>query len=1857
VSRWGSRRTLLNLYGPTEATVWSTAAGPLAADDPVSIGAPIDGTSVLVLDASLRPVPVGVVGELYLTGSGLARGYLGRPGLTAERFVANPFGDPAVRMYRTGDLVRWNTSHALEFVGRVDDQVKIRGFRVELGEIDAVLASAPGVETAVTVARSAAGAPVLASYVQGAGVDSAAVRAFIAERLPRFMVPASVTVLDELPLTHSGKVDRAALLETVSPAGESREPRTPVEQVVADAVAEVLGVPAVGADTDFFALGGNSLSATQVVSRLSAVAGVRIGVLDLFENPTVAGLAALIADGGLSGPGSPRPALLASAVEGRPPLGSEQQRLWLINQMDPAADPYVIAFSVDLDGHLEVDAFRSALVDVFDRHAPLRTVLPLVDDAPVQVITNASVDLTPVQVEPDSVDPAVAAVAGGGFDLVTETPIRLRLFRIAPDRHVLAVAVHHIAVDGLSFVPLARDLTAAYTARMTGQAPAWAPLPVQYTDYAMWQRTVLGDPADPTSLAARGLSFWASELDGMDATLLPTDRPRVMPDAQAEQVDFEISAELHRAIEAVAQQLNATTFMVLHAALAVLLRTLTGSADTAIGTSVSGRTDPAVDDLVGMFVGTVVLRARVDAGSTFAELLASVRRGDVRAFTHTEVPFDRVVEAVAPERSGDHHPLFQVMLAYQNFSPTELALPGLTARARAMGSNARGFDLDIDVEEMGSGNGLSGSITYPTALFDRQTIERWADLLQHILSSVAADAAVVVGDLDLMAPADRAALVPASGPAAMPARTLPDLLDAGLSSGGVALRYEGVDVTYRDLDRRANRLARQLIDRGIGPEDLVAVMAPRSIESVVAMWAVARAGAAFVPIDPGYPAERIAHMLADSAVRVALAAEAAVVPGGIAWIGTAELSGDGAPITDRDRVRPLRVDHPAYVIYTSGSTGTPKGVTVTHRGLAAMVAANAHSRQLDENSRVMHFASPSFDVSVGELLLAFTSGATLVIAPASMYGGDELTELFRRERVTHFLTTPTVPALMNPEGLDDLRVLEVCGEACPPELAARWAPGRTMINSYGPTETTVVCTSAEPLRPGVHITLGRPYAGTEAVVLDERLRPVPVGVVGELYLSGECLARGYHGKAGLTAGRFVAGTAAAAGARMYRTGDMVRWTASHELEFAGRTDDQVKIRGFRVELGEIDAVLAQFPGVGTAVTVTRTSASGESVLASYVHGTDVDSATVLAFAAKRLPRYLVPASVTVLDEVPLTRSGKLDKAALPEPAAAAASSRAPRGVLEELVAGVVADVLGVPSVDVHADFFALGGSSLTATRLASRLGAASGRRVAVREVFESPTVALLAARMSDEPGSRPPLVRSSDEGPAPLALAQQRLWLLDRINPRSADYLVPFAVDLDGDVDVDALAAAVRDVVTRHEPLRTVFPDTDSGPVQAVHAAQLDLTPETTGAEGVDAAIGALAGRGFDLTGEVPVRIRIFERAPGSYTVAVVVHHIVMDGLSFAPLIRDLVTAYESRRAGHAPAWADLAVRYSDYARWEREVQSASAQQHLEFWIAELDGLPELLPLPTDRPRASPGQLTAGQVPFRMDAELHLAVEDLARTHKSTTFMVVHAALAVALSVVSGSNDLSVGTPVSGRTDPALDDLVGMFVGTVVLRSRVDPRATFADFLASVRAADLAAFAHADVPFDQVVDAVGHDRAGGHTPLFQVMLAYENFTHGEAAFEGVTVRNRDVASTVSRFDLEVTIRELHGEGRRASGLDGEIRYPVELFDDATIARWAGLLQRILRAATADPLVVVGEIDVIDAAERAALVPLAGPAAVEPVTLPNLLRGDLEGVALRFEGSDTTYRQLDARANRLARRLIGLGVGPEDRVALMLPRSV
>ncbi|MFD5326745.1 amino acid adenylation domain-containing protein [Streptomyces sp. NPDC127092] len=1362
---------LVNAYGPTEGTTIASRhdVGSPAPEDRIPIGRPITGTELYVLDRRGGHAGVGLPGELHIGGPGLARGYTGRPGLTAERFVPHPFGT-GERLYRTGDIARWRSDGTLEYLGRADSQVKIRGVRIEPDEIANVLRDRPGVREAVVVLKGEGDRRALAAYVvlaDGERAEPRDLRSFVADRLPAAMVPTWYVLLDELPVTPNGKADLAALPEPAerdgARSGTHVPPRGATEKLVARVWEELLGLDGLSADDDFFALGGNSLLAAQAVGRVAAGLGAELGLRDMFEAATVSAFARRAAAAR-----SARTALpLVPAGPAPQPLSFAQQRLWFLDRLAPGGPLYNVPLALTLTGDLDPHALRAALRELLRRHASLRTRLTdTADGVPVQVVDPpgdlpwAAEDLghLPASERTAAAAERTRAEAVRPFDLSAGPLVRFRLLRLAERHSVLLVTMHHAVSDGWSVGVLLRDLTALYRAALDDGADPLPPLPVQYPDYAVWQRALLDGPVRDGQLG-----YWLDCLaDARPVLDLPTDRPRpAAPRHVGDTVPVRLPAALTARLGEVSGRLGATRFMTLLAVFQLLLGRYAGVRDVSVGTPVSGRVRPELDDLIGFFVNTLVLRSRWDEEQTFAAFLATVREGALSAFEHQDVPFEQVVEAVRPPRDPSRTPLFQVMMAMQKVPGDVAVAPGLDMTVRESVSPVAKFDLTLVWEESSLDSGaLHGAIEYDVDLFDRATVERFADHFTTLLESALAAPEARLHELSPLDAAESAALVGEARPAAAGTPgTLLGLLDEASArwAGRTAVSQDGRSLSHAELAARSDRIAHRLRALGVGPGSRVVVCLERSLAWPAALIGVMKAGAAYVPVDAGAPRDRLDQVVADSGAVLVLgsAATAGRARGTVPSVTVEEVLGDGGPAGDA-RCAADAADLPAvppaataYVLYTSGTTGVPKGVCVSQANLAHTLGAVADRYGLHQDDRALQFASLGFDVAAEELFATLIRGGHVVLLPAGPVPGmAELIGLARRERLS-VLNLPASywhewVAVLDRYPVTDcpeLRLVVVGSERVDAGRLAEWqaaAPaGVRWLNAYGPTETTITATLHEPApgepAGGTTVPIGRPLPGVRAYVLDERLRPVPRGVHGTLFLAGSGVAQGYLGDPGRTASAFLPDPWGPPGERMYATGDRVRATADGTLEFLGRTDHQVKLRGFRIELGEIEAALTAHPRVRDAVAMLREDVPGKPVLVGYaaVSGTVTD-AELREHLARRLPEYMVPAALVLMDGLPRGERGKTDRRALPAPARPGGTARAPlHGETERLVAAVWAEVLAVGQVGADDNFFEAGGHSLLLLRVQARLTERLGRQIPVVDLFAHPTVRSLARHLAE----------------------------------------------------------------------------------------------------------------------------------------------------------------------------------------------------------------------------------------------------------------------------------------------------------------------------------------------------------------------------------------------------------------------------------------------------------------------------------------------------------------------------------------------
>ena len=1556
--------TVVDGYGPTETTTFTTAHRMTGdVPDSIPIGRPLDNMRTHVLDADLKPVPDGAPGELCIAGAGLARGYFNQPGLTADRFVADPFGadssGPGARMYRTGDIVR-RVGGELEFLGRADDQVKLRGFRIELGEIETALTAQPEVDQAVVIVRDKR----LIAYVVGAA-DLAALRT----TLPEYMVPATVVTLDTLPLNRNGKVDRQALPEPAVADRDFVAPRSDLEAAVAGIWAELLNVPKVGVDDNFFELGGDSILSIRLVSRLLAECGVSISPRTLFTHPTVAGLVTTFGARDEI-PVAPRDLPL--------PQSYNQQRLWFLDSFNPGGDDYVTKLAIRLRGPLDEDRLADAFTDVVARHEALRTTF---DDG-VQIVH-------PPQ--------PVEFGRGGPFDLRRGPLVRPRLERIGDDEHVLTLEIHHILTDGWSNGVILDELMAGYGGE-TQPAPK-----IQYPDFAAWQRTRDMDGQ---------LAYWTRTLAELPAADLPTNRPRPAVRTTTGAVhESVVPQRVVGRLREISRRHETTLFTTLAAASNILLSRWTGQPDVAIGTVTNGRDRAELERVVGFFVNTLVLRSTVDG--TFESYLDTVRQNVQDAFAHQDVPFERVVDAVQPQRDPSRTPLFQVMVVLQNAPQAAPQLPGIEVEDVALPLTSANFDVTIEFQEQAGE--LLVAVSYNADLFDADTIGRLTEHLGILLDGIAAAPAAKIAELPMLTDDERRQLASWNNSAvATKPRTFAELVEDQVVKTPHATAVIGTEnLTYAELNGRANALARILLDHGVGPEQIVALALPRSVPTIVAQLAVAKAGGAFLPVDPTYPVERISYMLADAKPKLVLTQRELAPETDLPVLFLDDVTGH----EDANPHCPNRIDHPAYVIYTSGSTGRPKGVVVTHAGLASFAAAEVAHFRVRPGDRVLAFSSPSFDASILELCMALPAGAALVVPPPGPLLGDQLAEVLAGNEITHALIPPAALGTLPDVELPEFGTLIVGADACSAELVAKWAPGRRMINAYGPTESTVVSTWSNELVPGGVPPIGRPIRNTKAFVLDDSLKPVPVGVPGELYVAGVGLARGYLDRPGLTASRFVANPFGAdssgPGARMYRTGDVVRWRRDGQLEFLGRADDQVKIRGFRVELGEVEAAIRRHDGVREAVVVAR-----DKRLIAYVVGETVG---LRDFLVKTLPDYMVPAAFQELDALPLNPSGKVDRKRLPDVTVVAAGEHVePRSEIEQALAKIWSDVLGVRNIGVTDNFFELGGDSILSMQVVSRARQA-GLHLASKDAFLHQTIEQLALAVTavTNAGERRQLVT----GPVPLTPIQHWFFQHHIVNPHHFNQSL--LAELVEDVDESALQRALDALWGQHDALRMRFDGEQyNAPLEPVPSlVRHDFSEEF--ADEVHAS--------FDLTAGPLFKAVLFDR-DGKSWLFLAAHHVIVDGVSWRILLDDLDAAYRQAARGDE---IDLGPKTTSFQEWSNRLVEHVRNGSLddEYW----QGV-ETSELPVDDDGDDPETDTVSIVLDEADTDALLRKAPAA--YRTRINDVLLTALASALSSWTGEERVTVDLEGHGRED-VLDDVdltrtVGWFTTIFPVTLRVE---------------------------------------------------------------------------------------------------------------------------------------------------------------------------------------------------------------------------
>ncbi len=1847
---------ILNCYGPTENTVISTVYEiDSEPEQAIPIGSPISGSTAYVVnpvDLSLQPV--GVTGELLVGGDGLARGYLHQPELTSEKFIDSPFV-PGERVYRTGDLAQWTADGRLLFVGRADHQVKIRGYRVEPGEVARQLDRCELVQEAYVMVRKDGGkSPYLCAYYvpQRPAADKSRVEGYLRGCLPDYMVPAALVQMEALPLTINGKVDSDRLPAPEAPTGRSYEPpRNELERQLAGIWGQALGIEKVGIKEPFFELGGQSLIAMTVISRIHKELGVQLPLQTLFEAPTIEQLAKVIA-------GEERAAYheLAPARQlDRYPLSFAQKRMYLVSQLEHDSVAYNMPSAVIVEGALELERLEEAFRQMIRRHEALRTEFMMTDQGLVQQIREeTSFALERIEANPDGEQAAIGAFVRP-FNLAQAPLLRAGVIKRGRDEHILLLDMHHIISDGVSIGVFTEDLLAFYEGRSLPE------LSIQYKDFAIWQEK-LTESEDWKQQEA----YWLRTFSGDQPRLeLPTDYPRpAMQQFDGGRIEFTIDTDLADKLRRVAQAEEVTLFMLLTAAYHVMLSKYTGQDDIVIGTAVAGRTLPELDAVMGMFVNTLPLRNRSESDEPFQAFLQRVKHNVLQAFEHQMYPYEELVEKVVQQRDLSRNPLFDTVFALQNFKEGEARDVGLRFSPYPYEAAVAKFDLAVTATE--TRDGMVLSIEYSARLFRKDTIERLGAYYREVLQQIAEAPETRLVSISILPPEERRQLTEGfSGLRKVYPRekTLHAWFQERAASQPerTAIVCGGERLSYGQLNEQANRLARYLQMYGAGAGHAVGIMAEPSLEMFVGILAILKTGAAYVPLDSAWPQDRIEYILQDSGSVLLVTQSQLAGAQTISFAGHTVLLddetayGDAAEGAD-DPVSQQSSDELAYIIYTSGSTGMPKGVMVEHRSVANLV--NWHNRTfgVTEQDRSTKLAGFGFDASVWEIFPYLIAGAELHVVPEeARMDVEALNAFFEQHRITiAFLPTKLCELFLEEEN-HSLRYLLTGGEKL---VKSTGRGGYCLVNNYGPTESTVVATSTIVAPGQPSISIGKPIDNVRALVLDARGELQPIGAPGELYLSGDGLARGYRGRPELDDAAFIAHPLLP-GERLYATGDLVKWNADGTLDYLGRMDDQVKLRGYRIELGEIQQQLLNHP-LMRAVHVAALEEKGTvaHLCAYYVENEPCDVHELSQWLARSLPDYMIPSFFVRLDELPLTANGKVDARALPTPDKRSLTMTEhvpPADEVEQMLAAIWQEVLSVPQVGVHDNFFELGGHSLKAAAMVYRIRREAAVEVTLRAVFEHPTIRQMGRHISL-------LTRSSklERIPAaakrpyyPATPAQRRIYMVSQLEQHDISYNMPMMMRLQGEVDAARLSESICSLIGRHESLRTSFELRDGELVQVVHeqpefSVEQGSIRREDGGDRITAFI-----RPFNLSQAPLVRAALYRIDGAEHLLCIDMHHIISDGASVSLFMQELMAIYSGEELPELP------IQYKDYAVWKQE--SAQQEQHRiqeEYWLSSFAGEIAVLDLPTDAPRPPMQQFDGAQYEFQLSPELSERVKEFIAHTEATMFMTLLAIYNLLLVKYSGQEEIVVGTVLAGREQEELQHVMGMFVKTVPLRMYPAGDHTFLEHLHHVKEIVLGAQEHQDYPFEELVEKLDLPRDLSRNPLFDVMFSAQKLESANLLSQSLSLEPAEYSYPISKFDLSLDATEQSG------AIHFTFEYSTALFQPDTIHRMSSHLLRIIEQVLDDPSLRIADIELITPNEKRQILGEFNDTAMSfPVEsgiiacFERQVELTPERVMLVRHGRSHTYGEINSQANRLADRLSSLGLRPEEAVGIMTERSV
>ncbi|WHA04412.1 amino acid adenylation domain-containing protein [Candidatus Bandiella numerosa] len=1833
---------IINHYGPTEGTIGAIVNQEIDYNNynDIAIGKGISNVQVYILDKWQNMLPIGAIGEICIGGEGLARGYLNRPGLTAEKFIANPFTTEEdikrgySRVYKTGDLGRYLSNGNIEYIGRNDEQVKIRGYRIELGEIENVLLGHGDVKNCKVVVDEVSNEKKIVSYIVAGEFEPTDedLNEYVNEYLPEYMQPNKYVILERLPFTSTGKIDKKRLPSVDWDIRGDEEsyvaPRNEIERKMSEIWEEVLGIDKVGIKDNFFKMGGHSLLATRLISRLRKEYKIEIKLMSLFDKKTIEGLSKIIAEGLKKGV---RRDIEIKVKEGRGNKGKlsyAQQRLWFLDKLLPDVTIYNMPIALSLEGKLDREALKKTINKIKERHEILRTVIREDEEGEVyqevlkDIEVYSEVDISEEEDKSSKIEKHKKIEGSWKFNMERGPLWRVKLVKEGERKHVLLITLHHIVSDGWSIEVLSEEISEIYKSYIKGEEIKLEKLAIQYMDYSIWQREWLaGEELE------KQLKYWKDKLSGIPAELgLPTDKKRPKElSYEGGHYNFEIEVETSKRLVEIGKEEGASLYMVLLSALKVLLHKLSGNEDIVIGSPIANRNYKETEKMIGFFVNTMISRGEVKGNKKFNELLSEVRNDILTSYEHQDIPFEQIVDSLEVERTTNKNPVFQVMFNMRNIvNSNKGLLLNVSTENIANPYKIAKFDIDLDCSYYANGT-INFDIRYIKDLFYPKTIEAFAGYFSNILDNILTNKEIKLRNIKII-PDKREKnrgiekeYIGGEGIIELFEKQVKEVPDR------IAVVCGFKQMTYKEINEKSNQLARYLISKGIRKDSLVMLFIERSEYLLITILGILKAGGGYIPVDSSYPDKRVKYILSDTNAKMLI--------GSGEYGDRMEKISKEVKIDREDELLTELIDSKemeeniskegrgnlyikvssyniAYVIYTSGTTGRPKGVMVNHGGMLNHLMEKVRGLKYTKKDIIAQTATQVFDISVWQLFIAIIKGSKeVIIKQESVLDSNELMEMLRKENISVLELVPTqIEYLLEKYRSSKIRMLLVTGEAFKKVLREEILSkmkGVEIINAYGPTECSDDVTHyifdgrSKSIENNI-TPIGKLIANTQIYIVDQYMSLLPTGAIGELYVGGAGLARGYLNRSGLTAEKFIANPFATEGdikrgySRLYRTGDLGRYLSDGNIEYIGRNDEQVKIRGYRIELGEIENVIQAYTGIKQGVVVAKVREGGNKYLVGYyVSEEELNEEDMENYLGKKLPEYMIPSKLMKIEKIPVTINGKIDKKGLPEPEFSNEEGYvAPRNEIEEKSCKIWEEVLGIDKVGIKDDFFKMGGHSLLATRLISRLRKEYKIEIKLMSLFDKKTIEGLSKIIAEglKKGVRRDIEIKVKEGrgnKGKLSYAQQRLWFLDKLLPDVTIYNMPIALSLEGKLDREALKKTINKIKERHEILRTVIREDEEGEVyQEVLKdievySEVDISEEEDKSSKIEKHKKIEGSWKFNMERGPLWRVKLVKEGERKHVLLITLHHIVSDGWSIEVLSEEISEIYKSYIKGEEIKLEEMAIQYIDYSIWQREwLAGEELEKQLKYWKEKLSGIPAELGLPTDKKRPKELSYEGGHYNFEIEVETSKRLVEIGKEEGASLYMVLLSALKVLLHKLSGNEDIVIGSPIANRNYKETEKMIGFFVNTMISRGEVKGSKKFNELLSEVRNDILTSYEHQDVPFEQIVDSLEVERATNKNPVFQVRLVVHEAMEKGIEMEGIKISYLEGAVIQSKFDLLFRIYSIE-DGKKGV----RIEYLKDLYTRETIVRFGEYFKNILEAIANYKNVRVRDIEILSDIER------------------------------------------------------------------------